>query len=157
MDELSGQESGTILNAMAILLKDVREAASPEDGARVLVDLRRPRGVSEETLALRSWLPELAPSQELNRWFGESPLQWPLFRRRYMAELCAEKAVVSLNKLEAIATEKKRMTLLTSADDAERSHAAILRDLLEGVKKPPATSGPARAAASGRIRARRPR
>ena len=142
---------------MAILLKDVREAASPEDGARVLVDLRRPRGVSEETLALRSWLPELAPSQELNRWFDESPVQWPLFRRRYLAELCGEKAVVALNNLEAVATDVKRMTLLTSSEDAERSHAAILRDLLEGVKKPPATSGPARAVASGRIRARRPR
>ncbi len=42
------------------------------------------------------------------------------------------------------------MTLLTSAEDQEHSHAAILRDLLGGVKKPPSTSGPARAASAGR-------
>jgi uncharacterized protein YeaO (DUF488 family) len=142
---------------MAILLKDACEAASPEDGARVLVDRRRPRGVAQEALTLRRWLPELAPSQDLQRWFDESATRWPLFRRRYMAELCGEKAVQALNKLEAMAAHAKQMTLLTSAEDVERSHAAVLRDLLEGVKKPPATSGPARAAASGRIRARRPR
>jgi hypothetical protein len=49
------------------------------------------------------------------------------------------------------------VTLLTEAKDQERSHAAILRDLLDGVKKPPSATGPARAASAGRIRARRPR
>jgi uncharacterized protein YeaO (DUF488 family) len=142
---------------MAILLKDAREAAAAEDGARVLVDRFRPRGVTEESLKLRSWHPELAPSSELQRWFVERPGHWMLFRRRYMAELCAEDAVQALNRLEALAAHAKRITLLTSTEDTERSHAAILRDLLEGVKKPPSTSGPARAAASGRMSARRPR
>lgn len=142
---------------MAILLKDAREVPSPEDGARVLVDRQHPQKVEKEALALHSWFPELAPSAELRRWFLDKPMQWPLFRRRYLAELCAEKAVEALNKLEAIAADTKQMTLLTSAEDAEHSHTAVLRDLLEGVKKPPATSGPTRAAASGRIRARRPR
>jgi uncharacterized protein YeaO (DUF488 family) len=141
---------------MAILLKDARDAASPEDGVRVLVDRQRPQGLEQEDLAFQIWLPELAPSAELRRWFHDKPAQWPLFRRRYLAELCDESAVEALNQLETISADAKQTTLLTSAEDAERSHAAILRDLLEGVKKPPATSGPSRAAASGRIRARRP-
>lgn len=143
---------------MAILLKSVREAASSEDGARVLVDRRRPVRVAKEALELRAWLPGLAPSAELRRWFEERPSQWPQYRRRYLAELCTEKASDALSELYAIAAGETTITLLTSAKDQERSHAAILRDLLQGVKKPPSTSGPTRAASGGgRIRARRNR
>jgi uncharacterized protein YeaO (DUF488 family) len=142
---------------MSILLKRASEAASFEDGARVLVDRRRPRGFAKESPALQAWLPALNPSEELQRWFDERPRQWPIFRRRYLAELCSAEAEDALGELHAIAASEPTMTLLTSAKDQERSHAAILRDLLEGRKKPPSTTGPARAAASGRIRARRPR
>jgi len=155
--ERSWLESDTILIAMAILLKHTCDPAQAEDGARVLVDQKRPRGVAKDSLRLNGWLPVLAPSDALMQWFGESPARWRSFRGKYLAELCNEKAVEALNKLEAIAASEKQMTLLTSEEDQEHSHARILRDLLEGVKKPPATSGPARAAASGRIRARRPR
>jgi uncharacterized protein YeaO (DUF488 family) len=146
---------------MSILLKRVSQAASPEDGARVLVERRPPRGVAKaaakEALALRAWLPLLSPSEELQHWFNERPRQWPIFRRRYLEELCIEGVEDSLIELHAIAASEPNVTLLTSAKDQEHSHAVILRDLLGGVRKPPSTSGPTRAAASGRIRARRPR
>ena len=150
---------------MSILLKRASEAASPEDGARVLVDRRRPRGLTKavakadamEALKLRAWLPGLGPSEELQTWFNERPRQWPIFRRRYLAELSAPEAEDALSELHGIAASAPTVTLLTSAKDREHSHAAILRDLLGGVRKPPSTSGPARAVSSGRIRARRPR
>jgi uncharacterized protein YeaO (DUF488 family) len=142
---------------MAVLLKHAREAASPEDGARVLVDRRQPRGVAKHSQELKAWLPVLDASDTLQRWFGERPSQWPVFRRRYLAELCDEKAADALDKLHAIAAREQTVTLLTAAKDRERSHAAILRDLLGGVRKPPASTGPARAAAGGRIQARRGR
>lgn len=142
---------------MSILLKRASEAASPEDGARVLVEHRRPRGIAKEALKLRAWLPVLGPSEELRHWFNERPRQWPIFRRRYLAELCTGEAGDSLIELHAIAASEPTVTLLTSAKDQEHSHAVILRDLLEGAKKPPSTSGPAWAAAGGRIRARRSR
>ncbi len=146
---------------MTILLKRATEAASPGDGARVLVERRQPRGVArnvaEEALNLRAWLPLLGPSEELRRWFNQRPRQWPIFRRRYLDELCDEKTEESLIELHAIAASEPTVTLLTSAKDQEHSHAVILRDLLGGVRKPPSTSGPTRAASSGRIRARRPR
>jgi uncharacterized protein YeaO (DUF488 family) len=140
---------------MAILLKRTREPALPEDGARVLVERRRPRGIGEEDLSLSTWLPVLAPSDPLRRWFAARPLQWPLFRRRYLAELGSDEASVGLSELHAIAESEDTLTLLSSTLQQERSHAAILRDLLEGVRKPPSTSGPVRAASSGRVRARR--
>jgi uncharacterized protein YeaO (DUF488 family) len=142
---------------MTIRLKHAREAASVEDGARVLVDRRKPVAVPKESLELRAWLPVLAPSDELRRWFKERPRQWPLFRRRYLVELRDQKTAEALGALHGIAGSEPNMTLLTAAKDPERSHAAILRDLLEGAKKPPATSGAARAASGGGIRARRNR
>lgn len=142
---------------MAILLKHVRQAASTEDGARVLVDRSKLSAASEKRLKLRAWLPVLAPSDELCCWFLDKPRQWPLFRRRYLAELCDLEATDALTELHVIAASAPDTTLLTASKELEHSHAAILRDLLEGAKKPPATSGPARAAAGGRIRARRNR
>jgi uncharacterized protein YeaO (DUF488 family) len=141
---------------MAILLKSAREAASPEDGARVLVERRRPGRVRKDSLELRACFAVLAPSEELRRWFDERPRQWLLFRRRYLAELCTEKAAAALSQLHAIAASEPTLTLLTLDEEPERSHAAILRDLLQGTRKPPSSTGPARAA-SGRVRAGRPR
>ena len=142
---------------MAILLKRTREPASPEDGTRVLVERGRPCGMAEEALRLSAWLPALAPSEPLRRWFAARPMQWPLFRRRYLAELGSEEATNGLNELHAMAENEQTLTLLTSAREQERSHAAILRDLLEGARKPPSTSGPVRAASGRAVRARRKR
>ena len=142
---------------MPILLKRATQAASAEDGARVLVERQRPRRISKEALQLREWLPKLSPSEELQQWFKERPRQWPIFRQRYLEELCNQEAEDSLIELHEIAASEPTMTLLTSTRNQEHSHAAILRDLLQGLKKPPSTSGPTRAAAGGRIRARRSR
>jgi uncharacterized protein YeaO (DUF488 family) len=141
---------------MAILVKNAQEAVSPEDGARVLVERRKPGGIRKESLDLRVWLAALAPSDLLQRWFDERPRQWMLFRRRYLAEICTEEAAAALGMLHELAANEASMTLLTFADEPERSHAAILRDLLQGARKPPSSTGPARAA-SARVRAPRPR
>ena len=142
---------------MSILVKNARVAASPEDGARVLVERRRPGGIRKESLELRAWLAALAPSDLLRHWFDDRPRQWQLFRRRYLAELCTEEAAAALGMLHELAASEACMTLLTLAGEPERSHAAILRDLLQGARKPPSSTGPARAAAGARIRAPRPR
>jgi uncharacterized protein YeaO (DUF488 family) len=52
---------------MPIQLKHAREAASPLDGARVLVDRLWPRGQSKVHLALTDWRKDVAPSAELRR------------------------------------------------------------------------------------------
>jgi uncharacterized protein YeaO (DUF488 family) len=140
---------------MGILIKCAREAASPEDGARVLVERQRPSGVSKDALELRAWLTVLAPSDPLRQWFDERPRQWLLFRRRYLAELCTEEAGAALSMLHAMAAREPTMTLLTLAEEPERSHGAILRDLLQGARKPPSSTGPSRMESGERVRARR--
>jgi uncharacterized protein YeaO (DUF488 family) len=140
---------------MAILLKNAEEAALPEDGARVLVERKLPEEISREEL--RSWVPLLAPSEDLRRWFAAHPSQWNHFRDRYLDELNEPDVMEALQELELLTQKEDRVTLVTCAKNVERSHAAVLRDLIGGVKKPPASSGPARAASSARARARRPR
>jgi uncharacterized protein YeaO (DUF488 family) len=142
-------------SAMAILIKSIRDPASPDDGARVLVERRPPRGMKTESLALRGWFAALAPSDELRLWFARTPSQWLLFRRRYLAELGSETAIRELAALQDLAGSEPVTTLLTFADEAECSHGAILRELLQGTRKPPASTGPARIAARGRARMRR--
>jgi uncharacterized protein YeaO (DUF488 family) len=140
---------------MPVLIKSARQAPSSEDGARVLVESHPPRGIRREALELRAWLAVLAPSDALRRWFEERPRQWLGFRRRYLAELCTEEAAAALSMLQEIADSAPLLTLLTRNGEQKHSHAAILRDLLDGVRKPPSSTGPARIAAGGPVRARR--
>ncbi len=142
---------------MAIALKHAVLDAEPEDGVRVLVDRMLPEELSEAEMGLHGWLAALGPSRELSLWYDARPAQWPLFRKKYLAELEKFDALEALAKLADLAAREKLLTLVTAAGEPEHSHAAVLRDLLSGARKPPATSGPARAASAGRTRARRPR
>ena len=123
----------------------------------MLVDRLRPRGIERDDLVLSEHMPALAPTVELARWFRTRPSMWLMFRRRYLDGLEEPRALEALLELEELAQTSRRITLLTAAKDLEHSHAAVLRDLLSGVRKPPASSGPQRAAASGRQSARRQR
>ncbi|MDR3764082.1 MAG: DUF488 family protein [Acidobacteriota bacterium] len=142
---------------MDIALKHAVLDAAEEDGARVLVDRMLPDGLSEQEMTLRGWLAPLGPSRELAVWYEARPAQWLLFRKKYLAELDKDEAIEALSLLAELTAEEKRVTLVTASGDPEKSHAAVLRDLFSGARKPPATTGPARAASAGRNRARRPR
>jgi len=55
----------------------------------VLVDRLWPRGARKEEAKLTLWLKDIAPSDELRRWFGHDPARFAEFSRRYRAELTA--------------------------------------------------------------------
>jgi uncharacterized protein YeaO (DUF488 family) len=142
---------------MAVVVKRVYEKASPADGARVLVDRLWPRGVSKQDAALNAWLKELAPSDELRRWSHAHREAWGMFRKRYLKELSRPEATEQLQELYRLAHRRKRLTLLYAFSDEEHNNAVVLRDLLDGMKKPPTGTGPAAIGAT-RLRkaARRP-
>ena len=141
---------------MPIRLKRVYEKPSPQDGARVLVDRLWPRGVSKRAAALDAWLKDVAPSHALRRWFHARPRHWLMFRKRYLMELAQPAAEQALEELYDLAARRRRLTLVFSARDPEQNNAAVLKQLLEGMRKPPSSSGAA-AAAAMRSRARAPR
>jgi len=142
---------------MAVNLKRAYEKPSASDGARVLVDRLWPRGLTKEAAALDAWLKDLAPSDELRRWFHARPSLWPAFRKKYLAELSAPEASQALEELYELAGSHRQLTLVFSSRNQEHNNAVVLKQLLEGMRKPPSTSGPKGAAASVRARAQRRR
>jgi len=142
-----------------INLKRVYDPASLSDGVRVLVDRLWPRGLTKDKAKIDEWLRDLAPSDELRKWYHARPTQWMNFRKRYLVELRAPEATAALEQLYALANSRKQITLLYASKNTERNNATVLKDLLDGMRKPPSTSGPAAAAAAGRARAvrRRPK
>ena len=136
---------------MGVVVKRVYEAASPSDGVRVLVDRLWPRGLTKEDAALKFWLRELAPSDELRQWFHANPEGWRMFRRRYLKELVGDEAAVAVEKLHHLAEGKRRLTLLYASRNEEHNNATVLKELIEGMKKPPSSIGRG-ALGRGRIR-----
>lgn len=140
---------------MTVAIKRVYAEPSPQDGARVLVDRLWPRGLNKDEAALEAWLKNLAPSNELRKWFHQHPLQWSKFREKYLQELSTETALQALRQLYALKKERKCLTLLFAAKDEKHNNAVVLKQLVEGGRKPPTGTGPLREAAGGRIRAAR--
>jgi uncharacterized protein YeaO (DUF488 family) len=62
--------------AVALRVKRVYEEPEEADGERILVDRIWPRGLSKEKARLSDWRKELAPSNDLRRWFGHDPERW---------------------------------------------------------------------------------
>src|SRR5260370_813981 len=124
---------------MAVAVKRVYEAASSSDGVRVLVDRLWPRGLKKKDGALKFWLREVAPSDELRQWFHANPEAWRMFRKRYLKELVSEEGSAAVEKLHHLAEGKRRVTLLYASRDEE--HAIVLKELLEGMRKPPSSVG----------------
>jgi uncharacterized protein YeaO (DUF488 family) len=131
---------------MAVEIKRAYEKPSASDGQRVLVDRLWPRGVSKDEANIDHWLKDLAPTETLRKWYHQSG-NWELFKRRYFKELCTPEASAALETLYNLIDQHARVTLIYSSRDAERNNAAALKELLDGLKKPPSSSGPAKAAA----------
>ena len=136
---------------MGVVVKRVYDVAAPSDGVRVLVDRLWPRGLTKEAAAVKLWLRELAPSDELRQWFHANPQAWRMFRKRYLKELTSEEASAAVEKLHDLAEGKRRLTLLYASRDLEHNNAIVLKELLEGMKKPPSSVGIG-ATGRGRIR-----
>lgn len=107
-----------------IRVRRVYDPPEPGDGARVLVDRIWPRGISKDTARLAEWARDVAPSNELRRWYGHDPDRFEEFRRRYLAELGQPERRAAVARLRALAAAP--LTLLTATKDVQRSQAAVL-------------------------------
>jgi uncharacterized protein YeaO (DUF488 family) len=110
-----------------IAVKRVYDPPEASDGMRVLIDRLWPRGVAKDKLALDRWAKELAPSNELRRWYGHEPARFTEFRRSYLAEL---KAVHDHLAELRQAIRGRAVTLLTATRELSLSHAEVLREVL---------------------------
>ena len=141
---------------MPVAIKRAYEKPSRSDGQRILVDRLWPRGIKKDKARIDHWLKNLAPSETLRKWFHSSD-NWTVFKKRYFKELSTPEADGDLQTLYGIINDHDRVTLVYTSKNAERNNAVALKELLDGMKKPPSSSGPAKAAAaSGRVAKRRP-
>ena len=139
---------------MPVSLKRVYDPPSRKDGARVLVDRLWPRGISKETAKLTAWLKNLAPSDDLRKWYHARPSQWLAFRKNYLQELRAPEASAALEQLYELAEDNAHVTLLFASRNLDKNNATVLKELLDGTRKPPTASGALRTVGGRRGRAR---
>ena len=74
-----------------------------------------------------------------------------MLRKRYLAELGSADSAGALNQIYQLANQRKKVTLVYASKDEEHNNAVVLRDLVEGMRKPPSSSG---SAAAGSVRSR---
>lgn len=131
---------------MAVKIKRAYDKPSLSDGPRVLVDRLWPRGIKKNQARIDHWLKNLAPSDTLRKWYHSTD-NWVVFKKRYFKELCTPEASQDLQELYELIDNSDQVTLVYSSKNTERNNAVALKELLDGEKKPPSSSGPAKAAA----------
>lgn len=107
----------------------IYDRLGPDGSYRVLVDRLWPRGIKREDAALDEWAKDVAPSDELRRWYGHDPTKYDEFAKRYRAELRRTPAATAVRRLLDVATHR-RVTLLTATRDIQHSGARVLLDHL---------------------------
>jgi len=127
---------------MTVAIKRVYEPASRGDGVRILVDRLWPRGLTKAAAVIDEWLKDLAPSDELRRWYHARPDHWETFRKKYLKELALPGCQEGLARLYELAHKKKRLTLLFASKREKQNNASVLKALLDGTRKPPTGTGP---------------
>jgi uncharacterized protein YeaO (DUF488 family) len=115
--------------AADVQVRRVYDPPDPDDGQRVLVDRLWPRGISKQRARLDDWCKEIAPSNELRKWYGHDPDRYAEFARRYRAELGDPERAAALAHLRELAGNG-RLTLLTATKRSDISEAAVLAGLL---------------------------
>jgi uncharacterized protein YeaO (DUF488 family) len=108
-------------------VKRIYANAERSDGRRILVDRLWPRGMTRENAKVDLWLKEIAPSNELRKWFGHDTAKWPEFKRKYLEELKGLSGPLATLRHEA---RENTITLLYAARDEEHNEAVILLEFL---------------------------
>jgi uncharacterized protein YeaO (DUF488 family) len=116
-----------------IQIKRVYEKVDVKDGERILVDRMWPRGIRKSTSNIDIWVKNVAPSNELRKWFSHDPKKWMGFKKKYKKELKENKAV---NKLINIILNADPITLLYSTSDEKHNNAVVLLEVIKAkIKK----------------------
>jgi uncharacterized protein YeaO (DUF488 family) len=111
-----------------IKIKRVYDPISADDGKRILVDRLWPRGIKKEKAHIDEWVKEIAPSNELRKWYSHDPAKWAEFKKRYKQEIAGETERLEKIKAEA---RKQTVTLLFSSKELERNNAVALKEMLD--------------------------
>ena len=120
---------------MTVRIVRLGEPRGQGEGLRIGTVRRPPRGVPKEEFAARdfydTWLPEVAPSQELvaQALAAETEKEWQAFVRSYRKEMATPQA---RHLLELLASLSHRTDIAVGCycEDESRCHRSVLRQLL---------------------------
>ncbi|MCL5239166.1 MAG: DUF488 domain-containing protein [Candidatus Marsarchaeota archaeon] len=96
------------------------------DGKRILVDRLWPRGVKKSTQNLDDWFKDVAPSDDLRKWFDHDPGKWEEFKKKYREELVGNRKFEELVKLAG----ESDVTLVYASKDTEHNNAVALAEFV---------------------------
>lgn len=111
-----------------IKIKRVYEEPDENDGFRILVDRLWPRGVTKEKAKLDLWLKNIAPSNELRKWFGHDLKRWQGFYEQFVEELQDRKELLDFIKEKG---KNGTVTLIFAGRDVLHNEAVILKEILD--------------------------
>ncbi|MCI1273656.1 MAG: DUF488 family protein [Clostridiaceae bacterium] len=94
---------------------------------RILVDRLWPRGISKEKAKINLWAKEIAPSNELRKWFNHDISKFELFKNKYFEELNNNEFAMQFKKEYT----NHNITLLYSAKNEKYNNAIVLKEWLE--------------------------
>jgi uncharacterized protein YeaO (DUF488 family) len=113
-----------------VKLRRAYEPGETDEGKLVLVDRLWPRGVSKTALQPDLWLRDLAPSDDLRKWFDHRADRWDEFQRRYREELSSSPGIEALNQVVELARQGP-VVLLFGARDRGFNQAVVIRAMVE--------------------------
>jgi len=112
---------------MLLGIKRIYDKAEIIDGKRILIDRLWPRGVKKNSANFDMWLKDVAPSNELRKWFMHDPSKWQEFKRRYEKELKDNPAFAQLLSI----VKSTDVTLIYAARDEEHNDAVVLAEMIK--------------------------
>lgn len=111
-----------------IKIKRIYDTPDENDGCRILVDRLWPRGISRNKANIDLWLKDIAPSDELRKWYSHDVKKFNDFSKKYNQELKDKSDL--LKQLKKQEKDHKTITLLFSAKDVSHNNAVVLRNYI---------------------------
>ncbi|MCF6514587.1 DUF488 family protein [Lactobacillus sp. S2-2] len=93
---------------------------------RILTDRIWPRGISKVKARLDDWTKDIAPTNELRKWFNHEPAKFPEFKLKYEEELRNNPNLDDFLQLVYNMSKVKDVVLLYGAKDERHNQAVIL-------------------------------
>ncbi len=110
-----------------IFTKRVYEKFTGDEGFCVLIDRLWPRGIKKAGAPFELWMKEIAPSNELRKWYGHDPGKWEEFKARYYKELEPKAGLCA----ELLSGTENKLTLVYSTREEKFNHAEALKEYLQ--------------------------
>ena len=110
---------------MSVRSKNIYEAPAPEDGRRLLVMRKWPRGIAKSQVD--AWEKELGPSLALLEEWRGGEISWAEFARRYIQEVTSQPHL-----LQDIANRARTqtVTVLCGCRDDNTCHRTLLQGII---------------------------